>query len=122
MHKYLSQYLKEIDALLASDQPIGEQELRRHLDQIAFMQHERLIHFLVTFLFTVILFLCLIIFLLGDVLFMLPMLGLLLGLLIPYIFHYYFLENSVQRMYFQYDRLLEKAKQVNQNETTAPLS
>jgi hypothetical protein len=29
-------------------------------------------------------------------------------LLIPYINHYYLLENSVQRMYVQYDRMMEK--------------
>ena len=29
-------------------------------------------------------------------------------LLVPYVFHYYFLENSVQRMYVQYDLLKKK--------------
>jgi hypothetical protein len=33
----------------------------------------------------------------------------LMVLLIPYIKHYYLLENSVQYMYEQYDRLLKKA-------------
>ena len=30
-------------------------------------------------------------------------------LLVPYIMHYHLLENSVQYMYEQYDRMLEKA-------------
>ena len=32
----------------------------------------------------------------------------LLVLLIPYIRHYYILENEVQKMYSQYDRMVEK--------------
>lgn len=32
----------------------------------------------------------------------------LLVLLIPYIRHYYILENEVQKMYGQYDRMVEK--------------
>ena len=29
-------------------------------------------------------------------------------LLVPYIFHYYFLENTVQKMYVIYDRMAER--------------
>ena len=32
----------------------------------------------------------------------------LLVLLIPYVMHYYLLENSVQKMYEQYDRMMNK--------------
>jgi len=32
---------------------------------------------------------------------------LFLVLLLPYIMHYYTLENEVQKMYVQYDRILE---------------
>ena len=38
-------------------------------------------------------------------------LSLLMVLLIPYIRHYYILENEVQKMYAQYDRILEKTKE-----------
>ena len=34
----------------------------------------------------------------------------LLILLIPYIRHYYILENEVQKMYGQYDKMVEKNK------------
>jgi cell division protein FtsB len=41
---------------------------------------------------------------------------LLLVLLIPYIRHYYILENEVQKMYVQYDKLLEKIEEkTNEN-------
>ena len=34
----------------------------------------------------------------------------LLVLLIPYVMHYYLLENSVQKMYEQYDRMMNKSE------------
>ena len=37
------------------------------------------------------------------------MLGLLV-LLVPYVVHYYHLENGTQRLYEQYDRLVERAR------------
>ena len=36
---------------------------------------------------------------------------LLLVLLIPYIMHYFLLENSVQKMYTQYDEILKRIRQ-----------
>ena len=76
-----------------------------HLTQIAFFQHERLIHLIVTVLFAVLeflsLFLCMMVPSIGTML----LTGAVLVLLIPYIRHYYLLENEVQRMYEQYDRL-----------------
>ena len=32
----------------------------------------------------------------------------LMCLFVPYILHYYLLENNVQKMYYQYDKLLKK--------------
>lgn len=69
------------------------------LQRIAFYQHERLVHLIVTMSFGV--------FFLISLALTLTMGGwgaaaltiLFLGLLIPYIKHYYFLENSVQKMY-----------------------
>jgi hypothetical protein len=40
--------------------------------------------------------------------------GLFFILLVPYIFHYHFLENSVQEMYKQYDKLIELNKNATQ--------
>ena len=76
-----------------------------HLTQIAFFQHERLIHLIVTVLFAILefmsLFLCMLVPNIGTMLLTIAV----LVLLIPYIRHYYLLENEVQRMYEQYDRL-----------------
>ena len=106
MRKYLTEYLANLEALLASEQALDYAELERsHLIMIQFMQHERLIHFLVTILFALGFFITLAIYLLGELVMLLPLLILILGLLVPYIAHYYFLENSVQKMYHLHDEI-----------------
>lgn len=106
MRKYLTAYLSRIEDLLKRNVPLDYDELiRNHLQKIEFMQHERLIHFLVTMLFALGLFLLMGTFLVAETVLLLPLLFLILILLIPYILHYYFLENSVQKMYRIYDEL-----------------
>ncbi len=79
-----------------------------HKTQIKFMQHERLIHLIVTM--TIGLFLLLTIFFITayNILILLPLAGLFLILAIPYIFHYYHLENGIQRLYKLYDEIERK--------------
>lgn len=106
MRKYMTEYLSRIEGLLKQDAALDYDELiRTHLQKIAFMQHERLVHFLVTMLFAVGLFLMMGTFLMAETVLLLPLLFLILILLIPYILHYYFLENAVQKMYRIYDEL-----------------
>lgn len=78
---------------------------REHLVQVGFFQHERLIHLIVTVLFAVLEFLALMIVVLLQEPFstLLPLV--VIVLLVPYIRHYYILENEVQKMYGQYDEL-----------------
>lgn len=111
MRKYLTAYLTSLEALLSSGQEMDYDELmEHHLTMIQFMQHERLVHFLVTMLFAIGFFLSLGIFLMTENILMVPLLLLILALLIPYIAHYYFLENSVQKMYFLHDEISERRK------------
>lgn len=114
MRKYLTEYLAQMEALLKSGRITDyDEEIRKHLCKIEFMQHERLIHFLVTMLFTLGLFITLSVYLMTENFMLIPLLALILVLLVPYIMHYYFLENSVQKMYFIYDELTaqrEKAR------------
>ena len=105
MHKYLSDYMKQMNRLLEENKSFTEADLQRHLDKIGFMQHERLIHLLVTMLFALVFFLVMGIFLFGEYIGLVPLLALILGLLIPYVAHYYFLENSTQKMYKLYDEI-----------------
>lgn len=108
MRKYLTKYLKELEALLAQEHDSDfdyEALLRSHLNMIQFMQHERLVHFLVTMLFAICFFIALGIFLVTNIIALSLLLLLILALLIPYISHYYFLENSVQKMYYLHDEI-----------------
>lgn len=110
MKERILHYRTHIDTLL-SENPAGldwNAVLTEHLVQIGFFQHERLIHLLVTLAFALFTLLSVLTALLteepGPVL-----LGLsFLVLLIPYILHYYLLENEVQKMYRQYDSILKR--------------
>lgn len=96
-------YLKEYDD--EERKKICEQVLV----QIGFFQHERLIHLIVTVTFAL---LAVVTFGICAVAPSVPFFGLeclLLVLLIPYIRHYYILENSVQTMYRCYDKLCKEA-------------
>ncbi|MDE7267273.1 MAG: hypothetical protein K2N89_07405 [Lachnospiraceae bacterium] len=110
MKKRIIGYRKRIDALLAQP-PQGtgwEAVLQEHLTQISFFQHERLIHLIVTVTFALLTVIALAIYCIACYMPMLPLIILLLVLLIPYIGHYYTLENEVQKMYVQYDTILDK--------------
>lgn len=109
MKEYMKDYINKIDEIIKKESVKDlDNIIEEHLIKIKFFMHERLIHLLVTILFalmTTMVFL----YTLNNMsigLFLLLLLFVLL--LVPYIFHYYFLENSVQHMYKQYDLLKEK--------------
>lgn len=77
------------------------------LVQIGFFQHERSIHLIVTVTFAILTVLSLLGCVLEPQPAMFALTVLLLILLIPYIRHYYILENGVQKLYTYYDRLTE---------------
>lgn len=82
-----------------------EREICSLWEWILFFQHERLIHLLVTMLFALLTFGSLIAFLVTGFFPVIALFVLFLALLIPYIFHYYHLENGVQQLYDLYDQL-----------------
>ena len=93
-------YRKRMDALLAQP-PEGtdwEAVLQEHLTQVSFFQHERLIHLIVTVTFAILTMIALAIYCIAEYMPMLALIVLLLVMLIPYIGHYYTLENEVQKM------------------------
>ena len=115
MGERLKKYLKRTEELverLAKETEDTEvfrkriaEEKTELLVQIGFFQHERLIHLIVTVLFAL---MTILIFLLAVTNFSLwagVLLLLLLALLIPYIKHYWLLENGTQKLYQYYDRL-----------------
>lgn len=111
MWKRLKAYRDKIQALLDADDPTTDWEAarREHLVQISFFQHERLVHLLVTLAFALMELMSIVAALLAVH----PLVWLLslsfLVLLVPYLVHYYHLENGTQELYAQYDQLAEKA-------------
>lgn len=86
-------------------QELIRDKLEEHLVQVGFFQHERLIHLIVTVTFALLELLAIVLSMISDSLFTLLLPVVILILLVPYIRHYYILENEVQKMYVQYDRM-----------------
>ncbi|MBQ3912854.1 MAG: hypothetical protein II694_07770 [Lachnospiraceae bacterium] len=109
MKKRITEYLRRTDLLLDTAGPDTdwEREKSEHLTQISFFMHERLIHLIVTALFAVLTFLVFLALMNSFSWALAALFAALLVLLVPYIMHYYLLENSVQKMYDQYDRMRE---------------
>lgn len=85
-----------------------------HLVQIGFFQHERLVHLIVTVIFALfavlsagLAFLLMALETEGAGSLLLVMTAFLV-LLVPYVRHYYILENEVQKMYAQYDEIIAR--------------
>lgn len=109
MTKYLKEYREFIKRLLNSDEECDYEKLiRYHEKQIEFFQHERLIHLIVTSLFAILSF-CSVIMVIFKPSLGITILALLLLIMnIAYIKHYYFLENQVQELYKDFNKLYEK--------------
>ena len=119
MEQRILQYRKSIDEWLEKteqsaqvSQEILRNKMEEHLNQIGFFQHERLIHLIVTVTFALLEMLAILLNVISDSLFSLLLPVVILILLVPYIRHYYILENEVQKMYVQYDRMLRLQRKV----------
>ncbi len=108
MEKRILTYRKYVDELLEKEEADWQKIMEEHLVQIGFFQHERLIHLIVTVLFALLEVISLAITTMNFQFAWGALTLLLLVLLIPYVRHYYILENEVQKMYGQYDRILKK--------------
>lgn len=112
MEQRILQYRKFMDEellRLSKEQNVTGEEISRikkeHLVQISLFQHERLVHLIVTATFALLEMLAILLTVVSGELFPILLSGALLILLIPYVRHYYILENEVQKMYGQYDAL-----------------
>lgn len=119
MEERLKNYLAEMERQSAlwektDGTVMTEEEKRRQaqemLIQIGFFQHERLIHLIVTITFALLTMIAIMgtLFMPQPALFALVLF--LFVLLIPYIRHYYILENGVQKLYQYYDKLILTTK------------
>lgn len=105
MKKYTLDYLEYVEQ---NKSKADKDFIEKHLIKINFFQHERLIHLIVTVTYAIIDILS---FLFGIILN--NIISIIIGymimcFLIPYIYHYFLLENSVQKMYRQYDEMIKK--------------
>ncbi len=109
MEKRLKDYLAWMEELNPEDFSLQEKEKLRQevLVQIQFFQHERLIHLIVTVTFAILTVMSVLGFVATAQIGLLVLTGMLLVLLVPYIRHYYILENGVQKLYQYYDNIVK---------------
>lgn len=110
MKKRILDYKNRIDTLINENSPSTDWKkvMEEHLIQISFFQHERLVHLIVMVLFALMTLTTIAVGIIADYPYMFLGTVMLLILLIPYISHYYLLENEVQHMYEQYDFINKK--------------
>lgn len=120
MEQRILNYRRYIDELLKKEDVDWEALREEHLVQVGFFQHERLIHLIVTVIFALLtmMAICMCYGLMasgaGGALGWLLIVAVFLVLLIPYVRHYYILENEVQKMYGQYDRMVENIRKTTE--------
>lgn len=110
MKKEVKEYLAEVEIRLKDRESIDETFISELLIRIGFYQHERLIHLIVTMTFAIMTLLSFFVLLSSYSLAVFLLALLFLGLVVPYINHYYFLENSVQKLYRLYYQALDIVK------------
>lgn len=108
MYLYLKKHEASIRTLLASGDDQDWRAIKAyHRTQIDFLQHERLIHLLVTLAFGFFMFGVLILAVLTDELLFILLFGIIAILEVFYVIHMYRLENGVQRWYVLYNELTD---------------
>lgn len=99
MEKYIKRHLKWMEK-----EDWTEEDFNYFLEVIKFVQHERLIHLIITILTAALFLLFGILFLIEQNIVTTSLSIILTIVLIFYIRYYCFIENSVQKMYFMYTK------------------
>lgn len=105
----MGKYMKTHENLISelSKDPSNIDFLKKyHKMQIEIIQHERLIHLLVTLFFGLFFLISILFVVVFEKVILLSLAALFLILLIPYVFHYYKLENGIQRWYTIYNEMI----------------
>lgn len=105
MKKKLYNYINFLENVEFSSEEERERTLEDVLIKIGFFQHERLIHLLVTLAFAIFEAAAFAGAIISAQITVLLLAIAILILLVPYIIHYYYLENGTQRLYELYDEL-----------------
>ncbi len=113
MGGYITTYMKAVEAALENEDTDFETLKREHLVQIEFIQHERLVHLMVTIMCCLLLFIGLGVFFISGMTAFMAVNGLMLILVFSYLLYYFFIENSTQELYKQYNRICAKLEPDN---------
>lgn len=103
----MKEFIDGTDKIINSKK-VSKDIIDNHLIKVKFFQHERFIHLCVTLFYSLILLLFL--YLTSVSIIFVPIVIILVVFEILYIIHYFYLENGVQYMYKQYDKLKELLK------------
>ena len=103
MKEYMKEYIGDIDSKIKSKHKFSEEEIDDFLFKMKLFQKERIIHLVITL--TYVFFTILFLFLTKYIFAMFIVFFILLIFDLCYVYHYFFLENSVQYMYKQYDKM-----------------
>ncbi len=95
MKNQLTEYIEQLEAWRKSGENLSD-KLPEIKTNIEFFQHERLVHLIVTMTFALLTVISL--GLSTIEIYFIPLFVLFLALEIPYVFHYYKLENGVQKL------------------------
>lgn len=101
--KYIKQHMKMIE----EKEIFSEKDVIYFSNVIKFVQHERLIHLIITIISAGFFFLFGGLFLFASNIITGILFFVFTILLVFYIKHYCFLENSVQRMYYMFEKMLK---------------
>lgn len=122
MKNEIDEYKRALKNTLDAGDEINEAILHTLEKRIGFYQHERLVHLIVTMTFAIMTVLSFFMLTLSGELAALLLSLLFLCLTVPYVGHYYFLENSVQelyRLYYDaYERFCKQKEKKGENDGT----
>lgn len=110
MIKYLEKHEKFVNEVLEKGDYDWEWLRDYHKTQIEYVQHERLIHLMVTLAFALFFILTILFTVSFEKIIIMAASLFILILLVPYIVHYFKLENSVQRWYDLYNKINQKCR------------
>ncbi|MBD5113672.1 MAG: hypothetical protein HDT46_00480 [Ruminococcaceae bacterium] len=108
MKNELTAYIRQVEEWISQSEGLDGKRLESIRINIGFFQHERLIHLIVTMTFALLTVISL--GLTVSEIYFLPLFVLFLVLEVPYVFHYYRLENGVQKLQRLYRTAEEKVK------------
>ena len=115
MKKYMTEYMAEVQKFI--DERLADasaEEIDAFLAELekkmGFFQDERHMHLIVMVLFALMEMGSIFTFLITSNLSVVVLCIMFMVLLIPYVAHYYFLENSVQKMYHMRDEIIKAKK------------